>query len=175
MCMHECTWFYGPCTHVGSIAYDHARDRGRRTAWWGWKKVWERKHGRPNACMYCMYADALAYKGGCGKLGNTHLQIFLNKFLQTGICKNLDSQNISAIRYSRRSFSTLEHCASSDWQATSTNTYIDCFLVQHFLCVLQAQVETTGSYNNTTHQMTSLLPRLLHSMLKASEKLQSTS
>ena len=42
------------------------------------------------------------------------------------------------------------------------------------LCVCQAQVETTGGYNTTPHQMTPVLPRMLHSMLKASVKLQST-
>ena len=42
-------------------------------------------------------------------------------------------------------------------------------------CVLQAQVETAGGYNTTTHQTTTLLPRMLHSTLKTSEKLQSAS
>ena len=43
------------------------------------------------------------------------------------------------------------------------------------LCVLKALVETARGYNTTTHQMTLLLPSILHSMLKAAEKLQSTS
>ena len=69
---------------------------------------------------------------------------------------------------SRHSFSTLESCASSDWQATSVNIYCICFLVRHSY-ILQAQVDTTGGYNTTTHQMTPVLPRMLHSTLKASE------
>ena len=45
-----------------------------------------------------------------------------------------------------------------------TRTAITFFYI---LCVLQ----TTGSYNTTTYQTTPLLPRMLHSTLKASEKL----
>ena len=36
----------------------------------------------------------------------------------------------------------------------------------------RAQVETTGGCNTTTHQTTPQLPRMLHSMLKAIERLQ---
>ena len=43
------------------------------------------------------------------------------------------------------------------------------------LCILQTQVETTGGYNTSTHQMTPLLPKMIHSTLKASEKLQPAS
>ena len=72
--------------------------------------------------------------------------------------------------HSRHSFSTLEPRASSNWKVTLANMYRHHFLIRH--CILQAQVKTMGSYNTTTHQTTSLLPKMLHSMLKTSEKLQ---
>ena len=53
------------------------------------------------------------------------------------------------------------------FQTLVANTF--CY---NILCILQTWVETTGGYNTTTHQMTSLLPRMLHSMLKATKQLQ---
>ena len=49
-------------------------------------------------------------------------------------------------------------------------THIIITFSNDILCVLQAQVETAGSYYTTTHQTTTLLPRMLHSTSQALEK-----
>ena len=63
--------------------------------------------------------------------------------------------------------------------ASAGKLYLQIHVAIAFLydivCMLQAQVETTDGYSTTTCQTTPLQPRILHSMLKASEKLRSAS
>ena len=77
--------------------------------------------------------------------------------------------------YRRLLYSRLELHVSNDWRATASNTQHALFPICHFLLISSITGKPRVAYNSTTHRTTSLPLRMLCFMLKAANRMQSTS
>ena len=77
--------------------------------------------------------------------------------------------------YGRSSFYGFELHASYEWWTTAPNMHHGLFPICHFVPISSITRKPQGAYNSTSHQMTSLPPRMLCFMLKVAKQLKPTS